>query len=51
MAKRPYHAPAVTRVRLVVKHAILSVCNTSNNLTPLEGDIACSIDTGCLNPG
>lgn len=53
MSKQRYEAPAVRRVRLVVKNAILSTCHSSPNLTPRDVAIpgaGCAVNTGCYNP-
>ncbi|NLS79941.1 MAG: hypothetical protein GXY76_22085 [Chloroflexi bacterium] len=49
MSKQRYEAPAVKRVRLVVKHAILSVCHSSPNLDP-KGATPCTVTAGCNIP-
>lgn len=50
MDKKPYQAPAVTKVRLVVKNAVLGNCHASPNLDPKSGPVPCSPLTGCYNP-
>jgi hypothetical protein len=51
MNRKIYEAPAVRKVRLVVKSAILGNCNTSTDSTPLIGGQTCTaVPTGCLNP-
>jgi hypothetical protein len=49
VTKKAYEAPAVRRVNLVVKSAVLSVCHTSPNLTPKNVPIPgpCTV-TGCF---
>lgn len=49
MKKKPYEAPAVKRVRLVVNNSILAVCHSSPNLTP-KGISSCTLTQGCYNP-
>ena len=48
--KKRYDPPTVTRVRLVVKDAILANCNSSPDLTPKNELGACSALTGCFYP-
>ncbi len=50
MDKKPYQAPTVTRVHLVVKNAVLGNCHSSTTLDPQVGMVACSPATGCFNP-
>lgn len=44
--KRPYEAPRVLKVRLVVRNNVLGVCHASPVLTPKLGS-----PTGCALPG
>jgi hypothetical protein len=47
--KKPYEPPAVKKVKLEIKNAVLSVCHSSTNLDPDYGS-GCSINTGgCYN--
>jgi hypothetical protein len=52
MNKKPYEAPTVRKVRLVVKNSILGTCHTSPNMTPgpPEAPTPCSITVGCYTP-
>ncbi len=50
MSKKIYEAPIVTKVKLEVKNAVLSVCHTTFDNTPrVEGIPAgqCSLDPAC----
>ena len=49
MKKKPYQAPAVRKVRLVVEDAVLAVCHTSPAQDP-KGAISCEITPGCWKP-
>jgi hypothetical protein len=49
--KKPYEAPTVRRVRLVVRNAVLATCHSSPNLNPRLGAQSCSmVPQGCWNP-
>lgn len=49
--KKPYEAPAVTRVHLVIKNAVLAACHSSPNLAPKSApDWNCKVATGCYVP-
>ena len=50
MNKKRYEAPALKKVRLVVKNAVLGSCNSSPNLDPKDGVIACSVLLNCYTP-
>jgi len=49
MSKQRYEAPAVKRVRLVVKHAILGLCHTSPTNDPRSAT-PCTVTAGCHIP-
>ena len=48
MNKKTYQAPAVQRVRLAVKNAILGNCHSSPNLSPKDG-AGCNVTPNCYN--
>lgn len=54
MNKKPYQAPAIKKVRLEIKNAVLAVCHNSPNLTPRAGTYPnitpCRVTVGCYNP-
>jgi hypothetical protein len=52
MNKKPYEAPIVTKVKLEVKNAVLSICHTSYDNTPRIGGVTaqCNLPGGCMNP-
>ncbi len=51
MIKKPYVTPAIKRVELKIKNAILATCNQSpTNMDPKIGPNVCSALTGCYNP-
>jgi len=50
MNKKRYEAPAVKRVRLVIKNSVLAVCHSSPNLTPRSQGASCNISVACYNP-
>ena len=43
--KKPYEAPAVKKVKLEIKNAVLSVCNSSTNSDP-NGGASCHVALG-----
>ena len=47
--KRVYSAPKATRVKLVVKNAILGTCHTSPVLTPQRVQ-SCVYELSCWTP-
>ncbi len=49
--KKPYEAPAVKKVKLEIKNAILSVCHSSANMDPAVGGVGpCTLaQGGCYN--
>ena len=49
MKKKLYKAPAVKRVRLVIKDSVLASCNQSPNLDAKVGALTCAA-TGCFTP-
>jgi len=49
MNKKRYEAPAVKRVRLVIKNSVLAVCHSSPNTTPKDNGISCQISVACYN--
>jgi hypothetical protein len=52
MEKKLYTAPAVTKVVLETRHAILATCHSSPNITPKIGEQTCAmVPEGCYNPG
>lgn len=51
MRKKSYEAPAVQKVRLVVRNSVLGNCNSSPDLTPRIGAQSCKmVPTGCYYP-
>jgi len=51
MDKKPYTQPAVNKVKLVSKNAILGFCHSSPNLFPKDSVIFCQTPvTGCSTP-
>lgn len=52
MNKKQYTTPAVKKVKLVSKNAILGFCHSSPNLFPKDSLIWCQREvTGCSTPG
>lgn len=52
MEKKIYTAPKATRVKLVVKEAVLGTCHASPVLTPKEGGLGCNVTEECwTGPG
>ena len=49
MNKKVYKAPAVKRVRLVIKDSVLAACNQSPNLDAKQDTVPCTV-TGCFTP-
>jgi hypothetical protein len=47
--KRAYATPKATRVKLVVKNAILGTCHTSPVLTP-QRVLSCEFELSCWTP-
>lgn len=52
LTKKEYQAPKVTKIKLVVKNAILGTCHASPNLTPANGGCGNIYTTSCfIGPG
>jgi hypothetical protein len=50
MKNKLYEAPAIKKVRLVVKNAVLAVCRTSSSATPAnDPGPDCKINPGCFS--
>jgi hypothetical protein len=50
MKKKSYEAPAVRKVRLVIRNAILGTCHSSPDFTPQTYPVPCLPSTGCYYP-
>jgi len=54
MTKKPYEAPVVKKVHLVIENSVLAVCHTSPTHVPndINSGLPCNIAPGCFTgPG
>jgi hypothetical protein len=51
MNKKPYNAPKITRIKMVIQEAILGICHNSPGNTPAGWPRPCSMEQNCFEAG
>jgi len=49
MNKKPYEAPTVKKVKLVIQNAVLASCHVSPT-NVIKGVASCAVTANCYNP-